>query len=711
MDHSQDQEKELSDGLIGRVLEGRYEIQELIGEGAMGAVYRGEHTRMRKTVAVKVLHASLTQSDELTERFRREAEAIAKIDHPNVCQAYDSGVAEDGAYYLVMEYLDGMSLADLLHHYRRLPIALGLHIFKQVLAALGRAHAVGIVHRDLKPDNIFLITKDEDPYFVKLVDFGIASLGDAPTAQNLGEQAKVPIDKRTRLTKAGMVYGTPQYLSPEQAVGAPIDHRSDLYAAGIVLYEMLCGQPPFDSENIVQVISMHVTRPVPALADVCPEARVPPGLEALLMSLLAKPANERPASANETLGRIEALQLDLDSPSQSLPVVANDIDAPPATAPTLAPGDVETANLASLSQPDTGDTAPSPAAPSTADEPVSTERLLIAVSDRVEVAKLRRSPAEQLLRTLSSSPIYLALGAILLILFGILALILFSGDPKEQAPANKHEEAREEAVTPEDTEDQVELNEDDNQSLSTLRQSPDTTPSESTEVTPFAELPIAAELRTLVEVDPKLALEQLAPLRNDYPSDEDYLLLLCLAESRSGEWTLALESVRRLLARNEDWIHDERIFGLLIEAIGRKAESTASSASRILSWHLGDEKVVDKLVQEAILGEIGSNMNTRKRIHQLLSENAKLELLASWARAALELRLADKSSCQNRLKLVNTLIALDDVRAIPVLEIYDAAPTDACGGFRKKEDCHGCMRTHVAAGLTKLRTLQLQAPP
>src|SRR6185369_6155904 len=241
-----------STSLVGQVVSGRYRLQKLIGEGGMGSVYLAEHMHMRKRVALKLLHAEMSQDAEVLARFRREAEAAAHVEHPNVASATDFGQAEDGSFFLVLEYVEGTSLRKALEA-GPLSSARALHIARQIALALERAHGSGIVHRDLKPENVMLVRKGDDPDFVKVLDFGIAKVPADPVH---GES-----NPQVILTKMGAVLGTPEYMSPEQSVGDPVGPATDLYALGIIMYEMLTGLHPFDPPTKEMLLTMHVLEP------------------------------------------------------------------------------------------------------------------------------------------------------------------------------------------------------------------------------------------------------------------------------------------------------------------------------------------------------------------------------------------------------------------------------------------------------------------
>ena len=292
------------DSLVGSTISGRYQIDKLLGEGGMGAVYLAQHTLMHKRVAIKVLHAEMTRMPEVVTRFEREAMAASHMDHPNVAAATDFGKLENGAFFLVLEFVEGKSLRDVLD-FGALAVKRALHIGRQIAAALVRAHGLGIVHRDLKPENIMLVERDGDADFVKVLDFGIAKVPVDEIIKGKGAAAK------TALTQAGMVYGTPEYMAPEQALGQEIDARADLYALGVMLYEMLTGLRPFESESRVALLGMQVTQQAPTFRERAPDLSIPSSVEALVRSLLEKEAKDRPADARTVHDQLERLVFEL----------------------------------------------------------------------------------------------------------------------------------------------------------------------------------------------------------------------------------------------------------------------------------------------------------------------------------------------------------------------------------------------------------------
>ena len=276
---------------IGSTLDSRYRIDALIGTGGMGRVYRGEHTGIGRSVAIKVLHNDLNHNREAAQRFQREAIASGRLDHPNIVGIYDFGVLPHGACYLVMEMLEGETLGARLERDGRLPWRDALDILRGLLLGLRHAHERGVVHRDIKPDNIYLARKDGD-LIVKILDFGIAKL----RAGSADDPAS---------TRAGLTVGTPAYLSPEQAVGGEITPASDLYSATIVLYEMLAGRGPFEDKDPLAMLGAHVSRTPPAISQVAPDIELPHGLEAVISAGLLKVAAERTRTAQEYIALLD----------------------------------------------------------------------------------------------------------------------------------------------------------------------------------------------------------------------------------------------------------------------------------------------------------------------------------------------------------------------------------------------------------------------
>jgi serine/threonine protein kinase len=279
--------------LVGRNLDDRYRLLEVIGDGGMGQVFRAAQLATGRTVALKLLHSQLTVVPEIVQRFEREAKVTTHLSHPHIVKTVEFGQWQ-GRLYLAMEFVAGQSLAAFLdanpgENGRRMTIKRTIAIMRPVLEALEYAHGLGVVHRDLKPDNIMVVPGRGifAREAVKLLDFGIAKLGEDGPVQG------------KKLTQAGMLLGTPGYMSPEQAAGQKADVRSDLYSCGVILYEMLAGRRPFEAETSMEILAMHVSATPRPLREITGDASIPAAVEALIMRALAKRPADRFQSARE----------------------------------------------------------------------------------------------------------------------------------------------------------------------------------------------------------------------------------------------------------------------------------------------------------------------------------------------------------------------------------------------------------------------------
>jgi len=287
------------DRLVGETLDGRYLVERKIGEGGMGVVFAVKHAVIERPLAIKVLKREVMRDRAVIQRFIQEAKAASRIGHPNIVDVTDFGKTPDGMTYSVMEYVDGTTLSKTIKSAAPLPPDRAVRIASQIARALSAAHGKGIVHRDLKPENVFLIDRDGRPDFVKIVDFGIAKVQ--------------PIDgsadpNAPRLTRAGSVFGTPEYMAPEQASGrGDTDHRVDIYALGVILYEMLVGRVPHKGESMIRTIAMQMLEPVTPPSQVHPGLGLPPTLEAIVMKALAKKREDRFQTMAELLAALEEL--------------------------------------------------------------------------------------------------------------------------------------------------------------------------------------------------------------------------------------------------------------------------------------------------------------------------------------------------------------------------------------------------------------------
>ncbi len=273
------------DSLLGEILAEKYRIEERLKEGGMGTVYRGTHVLMDKTVAIKVLRPSLAADERIVARFSREARAASRISHPHAISVTDFGEAENGVVFLVMEYLSGRTLKEIIRQEGPMPLPRTVEILRQVGGALDAAHGEGVVHRDLKSDNIMLLSSSGTDY-AKVLDFGIAKIKEPEGEYNPG------------LTAPDLVIGTPQYMSPEQCSQSPVDARSDIYSLGVILYEMLVGHVPFTGGSPTEIMLQHLQQPAPSVLD--ERGDVPEAVGRVIAHAMEK----RPEDRYETVGEL-----------------------------------------------------------------------------------------------------------------------------------------------------------------------------------------------------------------------------------------------------------------------------------------------------------------------------------------------------------------------------------------------------------------------
>lgn len=290
------------DALIGQIIDRRYQIDSRLGEGGMGVVYRVSHVTLGKALAMKVLRPAVSRNEEIVARFKQEAQSASAIGNQHIIDIIDFGSLADGSTYFVMEFLGGQTLTDAATAERFTPQR-AIHVAKQLCRALGAAHKRGIVHRDLKPDNVQLIERGGSCDFVKVLDFGIAKVGGSTR----------------NLTQAGQVFGTPHYMSPEQCAGSDVDRRTDVYAMGVILYELCVGRVPFDAETLMGILTKHLYEPLVPPGEVPECSPLPEGLETVITRCLAKSITERYQTMEEVYADLVAVERGARLPSFAPP--------------------------------------------------------------------------------------------------------------------------------------------------------------------------------------------------------------------------------------------------------------------------------------------------------------------------------------------------------------------------------------------------------
>jgi serine/threonine-protein kinase len=307
------------DPLIGRTLPGGYLMLELVGIGGMGRVYRAEQTALGRTVAVKIIHPHLVGEENAAARFITESRAASRLNHPNSVGIIDFGKSPDGQLYLVMEFLRGKDLARVSYEEGPLPFRRIVEVLRQTLAALAEAHSENIIHRDLKPENIILEPVRSGGDFVKVVDFGLAKIRQD--------------NNQPSITSPGIVCGTPEYMSPEQARGDPLDARSDLYAVGVILYQMLTGRLPFEAESPTQVVLAHLTRPPVDPRQLAPERKIPDVLAEIVLKALAKEPKDRFQDSDDMSAALAGALAKIEGRQSSRQPIAGAVACPNCGAP------------------------------------------------------------------------------------------------------------------------------------------------------------------------------------------------------------------------------------------------------------------------------------------------------------------------------------------------------------------------------------------
>jgi eukaryotic-like serine/threonine-protein kinase len=610
-----------TDSYIGQVLAGRYRIVSLLGSGGMGSVYRAEHVHMQKSVAVKILHRHMTTNREVVARFEQEAVAAGRIEHPNVTAALDFGKLDDGSFYLALEYVEGKNLGDVLDLGAMAPER-ALWIARQIADGLAAAHAAGIVHRDLKPDNVLLVDRDGVTDLVKMLDFGIAKLHLAEGSGN------------RPLTQIGTIFGTPQYMSPEQGQGRTVDGRSDLYALGVILYEMLAGKLPFDADDLIVLITRHVTEPPPPL----PEA-VPAPVRALVAELLEKKPEARVQTAALLVARIDELSGRPPAPSRGQ-----------SSARGFAPAALSDTERPLAASPDSS-------FPSLRERAPRLARAVVAWASRAHRALVRRFPALDRVVTLGGHRLPLvgvALGGFSLALVGALVtLLVVPARPSELGGAGSETAAKGAAARP----------------------------ARETE---------AARQQKLVEralVGDEAALAALDAIPPKQRRLED-ARALGRGRCALGQWPACIGAHKAALLAFPTLRKDTAVLADVRRAA--EAPSASEDALRLAAHNLG-ERGLD------IVWDVWSATRQKqdqaalsKRARQFLDDSAVQRQASRELSLVLELERAERRRrCGEAKSALAKVREYGDRRVLPTLERFKS--TRGCG-FMDLGDCWGCLR-------------------
>lgn len=640
-----------ADARVGTTLADRYRIDALIGEGGMGRVYSAEHVLMRKRLAIKVLHRELTTMAEVVARFEREAMAAANIDHPNVAAATDFGKLADGAVFLVLEYVQGKSLRD---EIATGPIApeRALHITRQIAAGLGSAHALDIVHRDLKPENVMLVEKGGDPDFVKVLDFGIAKvpIGEVPTP------TETPA--HTPITKAGMVFGTPEYMAPEQALGQTVDGRADLYALGVILYEMLSGSRPFASQSQVGILGQQLSKPPPKISERAPGIIVPPAVEAVAMKLLQRESSDRYQSAAEVVDVINRLLAPIPGRGIyrfTLPEGSPSQPPPPELmlqGEKLALRDAITVS----SKPKTGTPLPVPTGFHPGFEPplgsmdtgAAGGGALAKLDGKLEALRARLPPGVQ--KPLAKVPTRALFGGgAALVLLLLIALVSALGGSSKPVPTEPSPTA---SASGEPAERRPSME------------------------GPFARPDELAEAKAGGQKAYEALLEK-------YPKDPNIAVELARELATQKNYSGAVGAVGRALSIDAKFQNNSHVASLVFQTAQVKVSSDAAFA--LLEGAMGSrgaDIAYDLVTTPNVRGWVQSRAET-------FLQSANFEKVATPAlRAIVKLRYS--AGCDEKKSLLADVKKNADERAL--FELVPLQDKSGCGA-RKKDDCYPCLRT------------------
>ncbi len=596
----------------------------------MGRVYAAEHVLMRKRLAIKVLHRELTTMAEVVARFEREAMAAANIDHPNVAAATDFGKLSDGAVFLVLEYVQGKSLRD---EIAGGPIApeRALHIARQIAAGLGSAHALDIVHRDLKPENVMLVEKGGDPDFVKVLDFGIAKvpIGEVP------HPSQTPAN--TPITKAGMVFGTPEYRAPEQALGQTVDGRADLYALGVILYEMLSGSRPFSSQSQVGILGQQLSKTPPKISDRAPGIMVPPAVEAVAMKLLQREASDRYQSASEVVDVINRLLAPIPGRGIyrfTLPEGSPSNPPPPEEKPSLRDA------ITVSTQPKQATSASADFEPLLGDWEGSKPSPLDALRAKLPIG------LQSALRNVPSPALFGGAAVLLLLLVGG-SIWALSGSSAPSTPPSP-----------------------------VATGSAPVEPRKPAKEGPFARPDELAEAKSGGPQAYESLLEK-------YPRDPNIAVELARELFAKKNYTGAVGAVGRALSIDSTYQNNAQVASLVFQTAQVKASSDAAFA--LLEGAMGSrgaDIAYDLVTTEKVRPWVQSRAET------FLQSKSFEKVATPGLRAIVKLRYA--GGCEEKRAAFPELKKVSDERAL--FELVPLQDKSGCGA-RKKDDCYPCLRT------------------
>jgi len=653
----QTETKEVPDLQTGSVIDGKYEILGVIGKGGMGTVYRARHRFIQKDVAVKMLHPHFSDAEQVVQRFEREAMTSARLEHPNICAVTDSGRTPDSQLYIIMELIEGRSLQKIIADEAPLPVGRIMSITRQICSALEKAHEKKVIHRDLKPENIMVSQKEDGTETIKIMDFGIAkaTLDDAPA---------------TQLTTAGMVFGTPHYISPEQASGDPVDGRSDLYSLGCMLYEMAKGARPYEADTVGMLLRKHVTGKIP---EILPSGESGPmklkRLSDLVRRLMAKNPDDRPSTARDVTELLDKIDKE-EVRDESI-----------ATAATLIveKGEVEAARFAQFAKEISLSLLTFKTSKARSRAEGLMESILVPWALRV-VAWVRKYPIALTAWLLVVLLVLAGLGAILVT---ISSIALGDGEePKEEvAPPVKKK--------PADTlPTKIKIEDAGTGGKGAGAKEPAQNGAVDIEKEVEKALGLAQQGKSK---DALVILEKLTP-NIGLMSQSSFLFHLAVLRSKAGHHQAALDAVERCIVLQKSCADLPPIQEAMLSALWN--DVTTERASRLLASH-ATQATIDRL--EGTAREDGKK-SLRTAAFTVLKEGNFLDGFEPWSR--LSILFVNEAKCKKKKDYLKQIREEGDPRALPALKLFSSGT--GCG-FLGLGDCYRCFRSDLDKTIKTLK--------
>lgn len=623
---------------VGEVVATRYRVDALLGQGAFGRVYRATHTLMKTSVAIKTLMGDVHDLEEARARFLREAQAAGAMDHPHICRVTDFGELQDGSFFMVMEYLNGRTLEREIQSRGVLRVDESIDILVQVCRALERAHEMGIVHRDLKPENIMLLSREGNPSYVKILDFGIA-LTQASEQVNFSNE---------KLTRVGTVCGTPHYMSPEQVVGDEVDHRSDLYSLGIIFFEMITGRVPFQSDKLTALMMMQLSERPPSLKSVASQP-IPDAVDQIVSKLLLKDADARFQSASELKDALIHARAMLPNFDPARFATSTSMSSLSTELPTFVDGVAPTAASTPLRPP-----APQGA----------------STFAQIDAIRAKLPPMFSSLPT--TALLFIGVGLMgSLILSAIVVVVLLLNKPNTQPeqilPSNV---IADEAGPKKAKQQKIQL--DLEQSRLKFKKDPK----------------VSLVLEELIMGNVDSGIKKLEALDAELKAQSHYHYFLGAAYAQKEDWNLSMTAYAQAINADLRYAGDKDFLSHLESCLDAKNcdDGIAALQKTLKSTEKTQEMWLRLLAKKAIDPEARRG---QQRAAKLLMDEPGFSKLPAWEQSSV--KLVEARGCKERVALIEELAEAKEARSLPVLEQLTKLPRRGCG-FLKRDDCHKCVR-------------------